>query len=524
MMLPHRARRAALLAGSGSGALLAFATAPGPFGPLVFVGLVPLVAAAVSAASLRTGLVAGASCGLVFFGVGFHWVPAQVGGALLWGAFLAGVPLLATLLALLGAGLGGLARCGGRGLALAAAPTGWVLVESLRTTGPLGTPWLRLGDALAAWPSLAQLASVGGVALVSGWIVAVNAAFAGAALGARARRPALGAALVLLAGGAAFGAVRLGAAGAASPIAAPVRIAAVQPDVGAGERHVRARFDEHLGRLLALSRTARDAGADLVAWPESSFERTGGEDGHLFLGSIANHLGVPLLAGLRRAAPEAPGARWNSIALAEPGGTTRIAGDKVRPVPLYERAADFPLARWLDARGGWPGRVRAAPSAGVIDVDLARAAPVRLGILVCIDAAHPDLARALRRRGAQVLLNPANEAEPGQWAARQHAAIARLRAIETGLPLVRVANTGPSTWIDGFGREIARIEAGSPAAGVAAVTPPLPATPYARWGNSLAWVALLAPIAAALAVGPHGRRSRNSSGARELLPLRGGKR
>jgi apolipoprotein N-acyltransferase len=524
MKLPHRPRGAALLAGAASGALLAVATAPGPLGPLAFVALAPLLAVVVSAASLRIGLAAGASCGLVFFGAGFHWVPAQVGGPVLWLAFLAGVPLLAMPLALLGAALGGLARSGGRGLALAAAPSGWVLVEVLRTAGPLGTPWLRLGDALAAWPSLAQLASLGGVALLSGWIVAVNAALAGAVLGKRARRPALGAALVLLAGAAAFGVLRLGAAGAAAPTAPPVRIAAVQPDVGAGERHVRARFDEHLGRLLALSRTARDAGADLVAWPESSFERTGGEQGHLFLGSIANHLGLPLLAGLRRASPEAPGARWNSMALAEPGGTTRIAGDKARPVPLHERAADFPLARWLDARGWWPGRVRAAAAAGVIDVDLPRAARVRIGILLCIDAAHPDLARDLRRRGAEILLNPANEAEPGQWAARQHAAIARLRAIETGLPMVRVANTGPSTWIDGFGREIARIEAGAPAAGVAAVTPPLAVTPYARWGDPVAWIALLAPVAAALAVGPHGRRTHVSSGAHEPRPLRGGKR
>src|SRR5690606_31297608 len=121
-----------------------------------------------------------------------------------------------------------------------------------------------------------------------------------------------------------------------------------------------------------------------------------------------------------------PGMRWNSLVLAEPGGTSRIAGDKVRPVPLYERAPDFALARRLDALGVWPGRVRAASAPGLVDVPQLRGEGVRVGVLLCIDAAHPDLARDLRRRGAALLVNPANEAEAGPWAARQHAAIARL--------------------------------------------------------------------------------------------------
>lgn len=496
---------------------MAGATAPLGLGPVVFVALVPFLLGALGAGSARRGAAHGAVCGIAFFGLGFLWVPLGVGGPVLWAAFALGVPLLALPLAALGAALAVGARRAGAACALAAFPAAWVALETLRASGPLGTPWLRLGDALATWPALAQPAALGGVALLSGWAAAANAALAFAVLAPHALQRQV-AALALIGGPALAGAERLAAADAslgAGPAA--VRVAAVQPDVPSRERHAPARFDTNLGRLLALSRAAGEAGADLLVWPEGAFERTGDRRGDLFLGTIANHLATPIVAGLRRATSDGSRERWNSVALATPGGDTRIAGDKVRPVPLYERAPDTRFARRLARAGWWPGNVRPAPEPGLVDVPLADGARLRAGILLCIDSAHPDLARGLRRRGASLLLSPANEAESGPWSARQHAAIARLRAIEVGLPLVRAANTGPSTWIDAYGRETARIEAGTRAMRVAPAGAPAPITPYARWGVGPAWLGLLAP--AALAALRHRCRQgiRSCSGAQQTL-------
>lgn len=494
---PARRRRLAraVLAGVASGALLAAATAPLGLGKLVFVALVPWLCASVRSA--RGGAIGGFACGVVYFGAGFAWVPLGLGGGLLWAAFAIGVPWLAAWIAALGGAIGALAARGRRGLALAAAPLAWALLEAWRAAGPVGIPWLRLAPALAPWPAWIQPAALGGAALVTGWIVAANAALAAAALAPARRIAALVgvAGLVLVPAG--LGALRIAIAPAAPDAGPALRVAVVQPHLLPGRRHVPAHFDANLERLLALSAGVAER-ADVVVWPESAFERWGSDEGDPFLGAVANYLEVPLLAGLRRPGPE-PRQRWNSVALAAPDGRTRIAGDKVRPVPVYERAPDFALARWLDGAGLWPGRVRAAAAPGLTPLPAAPTdAGARAGILVCVDSAHPALARTLRRRGARWLVSPANEAESGAWVARQHAALVRLRAVESGLPLVRAANTGPSLWIDPLGRELARLEAGRPASGVATLGAPRPPTPYVRGGDAVAWALLALPPLALL--------------------------
>ena len=65
----------------------------------------------------------------------------------------------------------------------------------------------------------------------------------------------------------------------------------------------------------------------------------------------------------------------------------------------------------------------------------------------------------------------------------QHFAQARLRAVEQGLPLVRVANTGVTAVIDARGRVLAALPFGTMDVLDTTIPGALPPTPYARFGD-----------------------------------------
>jgi len=127
--------------------------------------------------------------------------------------------------------------------------------------------------------------------------------------------------------------------------------------------------------------------------------------------------------------------------------------------------------------------------------------PLRLGVLICFEAAFPDMSRAATVHGAQVIVYQTSDSTfQGSWAPAQHASLAAVRAAETGRPAVQAALTGVTAAFDAQGRQLAWL--GTAQRGVALVrldlVPASDLTLFDRIGDTVPWAAIAICVLAVL--------------------------
>ncbi len=185
---------------------------------------------------------------------------------------------------------------------------------------------------------------------------------------------------------------------------------------------------------------------------------------------------------------------WNSLRVLEREGTVAAQYDKHHLVPFGE------YVPFGDLAGDWFGVTAFASQAG--NTYSAGTGPAVLNLgrmgkvlpLICYEAVFPGGVNSAPER-ADWILQITNDAWFGVWTGPfQHAAQARLRAVEQGLPLVRVANTGVTEVVDARGRVVAGLPFGTIGALDAALPGALPPTPYSRFGEG-PYLLLLAGLA-----------------------------
>ena len=464
-------------------ALLGLASALGqaPWGlwPLTVLGLASLIVLA-SRMPDRAGRI-GWAFGTAHFLLALHWIvePFAVDPAipdmLGWVALVllaGGLGLFPALALRLAAWTRAPMAVAGPALLLAA--------EVLRMHLFTGFPWAAPGQALVDTPFLA-LAAMGGPHLIDAAVLS-----AAGLLAAAMARPALAAVpALLLAAGWSWGASLAAPAEESAP---SVRL--VQPGIEQGEKWRSDARDANLAAQVALSEGGSPA---LTVWPETSLLYWLHEAPFL-LERIAGAAGGPVILGANRW----DGSRvFNAAVLVGEGGEVDSVYDKHHLVPFGE----YVPFRGLAGRIGLRGLAQVigegfTPGPGPQVVDVPGLGPVLP--IICYEAVFPASLRAGVRPRAVVQIT--NDAWFGLWAGpEQHFAQARIRAAESGLPLLRSANTGITAVIDARGQVAARLDGRGPGRLDATLPAALPPTVYARTGDGPA-LAVLAALLGTLVV------------------------
>ncbi|HEY4186156.1 MAG TPA: apolipoprotein N-acyltransferase [Polyangia bacterium] len=385
----------------------------------------------------------------------------------------------------------------------------WVphVIQIADLTGPMGVTFMLVmvtGALYDAWRAVeaARASAPGAVALR-------------AALPAL-RLPAALVALVLL-----YGVVRIHQIDARRAAAPKARVGIVQANIGISEK-----WDPNeRGRLLRLhqelsSQLSRE-GTDLIVWPESSYPyavnrsmsadyppgdprriRGPNETTPTIFGAVTLDMG-----------PRVGKARypWNTALMMDESG--RLVGkfDKVFLLIFGEYIPFYDSIPWFTELFPEASNFNRGDSPGSFPFHL-DGHDYRLGPLICYEDILPGFTRRTAALDPNLLVNITNDAWFGKtFEPYQHLALAVFRSVENRLEMVRSVNTGVSAHIDAVGRVRASLGAQDPAS----EPPPEPMKMrveaalldrgglYAAIGDLFAWGCTLA--LAALLFGMPGR-------------------
>ncbi|MGR9447563.1 apolipoprotein N-acyltransferase [Rhizobium leguminosarum] len=348
---------------------------------------------------------------------------------------------------------------------IAALAAGFGLMEWLRSVILTGFPWNAIGYGMMPVPLMMQSAHVIGAMGVTALAVFVFSApaLAGTRQGAR---PGIALAVLLFAAHLGYGAYALHLA--PRPDALPddkrpvVRL--VQPAIDQAAKMDNdadraAIFETHL-KLSAEAPKNGGRKPDIIVWPETSipFILTDNQDA---LTRIADTLddNQILIAGAVRAEEMGPGIPvryYNSIYVIDGRGQIIAASDKVHLVPFGEYLPFEDVLTGLGIQNvvEMPGGFSAAASRHLLTLP----GGLNLYPLICYEIIFPDEMTG-DIKDANAILNITNDAwfgaTPGPY---QHFQQARVRAVETGLPLIRDANSGISALVNAHGEIIAGLD------------------------------------------------------------------
>ena len=446
-----RGLRLAILAGL----LLFLANPPVGLWPLAWFAVAPAIVSVCRARHTRQAAWRGYVFGWAFLGPTWYWVGLTVNAwtrsSIGWLAWAALTAILAGFYALWGALAWNIARRTSDGWRIIAIGAAWVVVEWMRTLGPLSMPWAQLSYTQWRFPPLLQGADVTGAYGISFALLLVSGGAAHFWLHRKEAQPTryLWAGSLMLVLLTLYGLARMQRAETGPRLA----VAAMQDNLNPLER-----FDdrEYVRTFADLTQQAAQStpAPELFVWSEAS--------------APDDVLHKPDATGMLREA----GMKYNAGVIV--GTDTVTAGgvahssllfpeDDRTPVH-YDKQQLVPFGEFIPFRSLWPAALRDSfgffredvtpgNNATILAFNTNNNTTVAVGPFICYESMYPQYARAMTRAGANLLVTQSNDAWFQSRAAQeQHMAAVVLRAVENRRAVVRSTTNGITGFINSNGQ------------------------------------------------------------------------
>ena len=327
----------------------------------------------------------------------------------------------------------------------------WVILEWVRGWIFTGFPWNLIGTVWGFSDTLMQPAAYLGAYGLSLVTILGLTLGAGVFYVSAQQRIVAGLAVLLLPGlFFAMGTYRL--SDAQTDVHEGVLLRLVQPNIAQKDKWDRnlkvGNFQKHLD--LSIAPSADGKRPTHVIWPETAVTFALNREPNVLkaVASVAPTGGV-VITGTPRMTPrgEKPFQVWNSLMAVNELADIVATFDKAHLVPFGEY---IPFRDYIPLQKITAGGVDFSAGPGLETISIT-GLPT-FSALICYEVIFPNQVLNEKNR-ADWLLNLTNDGwygnTPGPY---QHLISARMRSIEEGMPLVRVANTGVSVATDAYGR------------------------------------------------------------------------
>ncbi len=236
-----------------------------------------------------------------------------------------------------------------------------------------------------------------------------------------------------------------------------LKIALIQANIGSLEKveakgGITNKVRYVIEKYKNLSEKAIKENVDLIIWPETAIpfqlvENTWSKE----IFEMVKKCKVPLLSGAYAPAGKFGERDYNAAFLLE-----RDSNGDIK-TQIYMKNILLAFGEYLPFGELFPKLYRLFPQVSNFvrgrTQEVMNFSSIKLGVTICYEAIIPSFYRKILKKRVSAVVNLTNDSWFGPTSEPyQHAALSVFRAIESRVPLIRIANTGTSFFVDSFGR------------------------------------------------------------------------